>query len=107
MILTVPHPSYGPPPPVTELTVEQDLKLRVLYDAIEKPETKREDINTIIIALQHQNFVLSNSMINLVKKWPSPTRSNQKTNSHSQTTKDQAITKEEKPRFGTLFGITI
>ena len=105
MILTVPHPSYGPPPPVTELTVEQDLKLRVLHDAIEKPETKREDINTIIIALQHQNFVLSNSMINLVKKWPSPTRSNQKIN--SQTTKDQAITKEGKPRFGTLFGITI
>ena len=105
MILTVPHPSYGPPPPVTELTVEQDLKLRVLFDAIEKPETKREDINTIIIALQHQNFILSNSMINLVKKWPSPTRSNQKTS--SQTTKDQVITKEEKPRFGTLFGITI
>ena len=107
MILTVPHPSYGPPPPITELTVEQDLKLRVLHDAIEKPETKREDLNSIIIALQHQNFILSNSMINLVKKWPSPTRSNQKTNSHSQTTKDQAITNEEKPRFGTLFGITI
>ena len=107
MILTVPHPSYGPPPPVTELTVEQDLKLRVLHDAIEKPETKREDINTIIIALQHQNFVLSNSMINLVKKWPSPNRSQQGTASHSQTTPDQPTTKEEKPRFGTLFGITI
>ena len=107
MILTVPHPSYGPPPPVTELTVEQDLKLRVLYDAIEKPETKREDINTIIIALQHQNFILSNSMINLVKKWPSPTRSQQGTPFASATTPDQPTTKEEKPRFGTLFGITI
>ena len=107
MILTVPHPSYGPPPPVTELTVEQDLKLRVLHDAIDNPDTKREDLNTMIIALYHQNFVLSNSMINLVKKWPSPTRSKQKTPSASATTPDQPTTKEVKPRFGTLFGITI
>ena len=105
MILTVPHPSYGPPPPVTELTVEQDLKLRVLHDAIEKPETKREDINTIIIALQHQNFVLSNSMINLVKKWP--TTSTSATRRTAPTTPGQPTTKEVKPRFGTLFGITI
>ncbi len=105
MILTVPHPSYGPPPPVTELTVEQDLKLRVLQDAIEKPETKREDINTIIIALQHQNFVLSNSMINLVKKWP--TTSTSATRRTAPTTPGQPTTKEVKPRFGTLFGITI
>jgi len=105
MILTEPNPYYGPPPPVVELTTEQDLQMRLVYDAISKPSATKEDVNTILMALQHQNFILSNSLMNLVKKWPSPTRSNQKIN--SQTTKDQAITKEGKPRFGTLFGITI
>jgi len=107
MILTEPNPYYGPPPPVVELTTEQDLQMRLVYDAISKPSTTKEDVNTILMALQHQNFILSNSLMNLVKKWPSPTRSNQKINSHLRTTKDQAITKEVKPRFGTLFGITI
>tara|TARA_B100000029_G_scaffold213181_1_gene211193 strand:+ start:157 stop:345 length:189 start_codon:yes stop_codon:yes gene_type:complete len=37
---------------------------------LEKPETKREDIITLILALQRQNFVLCNSLTNLVDKWP-------------------------------------
>ena len=105
MILTEPNPYYGPPPPVVELTTEQDLQMRLVYDAISKPSTTKEDVNTLLMTLQYQNFILSNSLMNLVKKWPSPNRSDQK--SFSQTTKDQATTKEVKPRFGTLFGITI
>jgi hypothetical protein len=36
------------------------------------PEAKKEDIITIFMALQHQNFVLSNTVSNLVKQWPMP-----------------------------------
>jgi len=53
------------------LTMEQDLKLRVLNDRLnESYHDHKEDVTTLLIALQHQNFVLSNSMINLVKQWP-------------------------------------
>jgi len=54
------------------LTIEQDLKLRQIKDAIENPLTTKEDINTIFLALQKQNFVLANSLTNLLKKWPKP-----------------------------------
>ena len=65
--------SYGPPPPITELTVEQDLKLRVLHDKLQEGyHDKKEDIITLFMALQHQNFILGNSITNLVKKWPPP-----------------------------------
>ena len=60
----------GLPAPITKLTHEQDLKLRLTYDALCKPETRKEDIITFLMALQEQNFVLGNSLTNLVKKWP-------------------------------------
>jgi len=50
--------------------MEQDLKLRLLYDGLTNPETKKEDVITVFMALQEQNYVLSNSLTNLVKKWP-------------------------------------
>ena len=50
--------------------MEQDLKLRNIHDALNKPETSKEDIITVFMALQKQNFILANSMINLVNKWP-------------------------------------
>jgi hypothetical protein len=53
-----------------ELTMEQQFKLRRLTDLL--PEAKKEDIITIFMALQHQNFVLSNTVSNLVKQWPIP-----------------------------------
>ena len=63
--------SYGPPPPITELTMEQDLKLRVLHDKLQDTfHDHKEDVITLLIALQHQNFVLANSITNLVEKWP-------------------------------------
>jgi len=53
-----------------ELTMEQQFKLRRLDDLL--PSAEKKDIITIFMALQHQNFVLSNTVSNLVKKWPLP-----------------------------------
>lgn len=55
------------------MTMEQQFKLKQIENALRNPETKLEDVITIFLALQHQNFVLSNSISNLVKKWPTPT----------------------------------
>jgi len=72
---SIPSPSnYGPPPPITELTLEQQFKLRQIEDALKNEESRKEDIITIFMALQKQNFVLSNSLTNLVKNWPKPTQ---------------------------------
>ncbi len=62
--------NFGPPPPITKLTTEQDLRLRLIADQLKKDEVKKEDIITVYLALQKQNFVLSNSLMNLVDKWP-------------------------------------
>ena len=78
--------NYGPPPPITELTVEQDLQMRLLEDRLNSGEVKYEDVVTVFIAMQRQNFVLSNSILNLVNKWP----------------KVQPITNEVPAMFGIL-----
>lgn len=57
-----------PPLPVFELTLEQDLKMRMIEDKL--PHASKEDIITIFLALQRQCFVLGNNMTNLVKQWP-------------------------------------
>ena len=62
--------SYGPPPPITELTLEQDLQMRKLEISLNSGEVDIKDITTVFLALQKQNFVLANSLINLVDKWP-------------------------------------
>ena len=66
------NPYSGIPQPITALTVEQDLKLRLLKDGLDNPETNIEDIKTVFLALQKQNFVLINSLTNLLAKWPKP-----------------------------------
>ena len=62
--------NFGPPPPITKLTTEQDLRLRLIKDQLNKDEVRKEDIITVYLALQKQNFVLSNSLMNLVDNWP-------------------------------------
>jgi hypothetical protein len=54
--------------PVTELTMEQNFKLRRLEDLL--PEADKQDIITLFMALQRQNFCLANTVSNLVQKWP-------------------------------------
>ena len=61
---------FGPPPPVTQLTVEQDLKMRVIKDRLEHTyDHERESIINLFLALQRQHFVLGNSLTNLLEKW--------------------------------------
>lgn len=50
--------------------MEQEFKLKQIEDALRHPDAQKEDIITIFLALQRQNFCLSNSLSNLVKKWP-------------------------------------
>ena len=88
------NPYYGVPQPITELTLEQDLKLRQIKDAIENPLTSREDVNTVFLALQKQNFVLANSLTNLLKKWPKPPMK-----------ADPNITGADQSKFGILYVI--
>lgn len=51
--------------------MEQDFKLRRLEDLL--PEAEKDDIITVLLALQRQNFVLSNNLTNLLKAWNRPT----------------------------------
>ena len=62
--------NYGPPPPITKLTMEQDLKLRQLELALERGDIDMKDVTTVFLALQKQNFVMANSITNLIDKWP-------------------------------------
>ena len=73
MISPIKNQDFGIPAPIVELTMEQQFKLKQIENALRNPETKKEDIITIFLALQRQCFVLGNSMSNLVKKWPTPT----------------------------------
>jgi hypothetical protein len=54
--------------PVVEMTMEQSFKLRRLEDLL--PEADKKDIITLFMALQRQNYALSNTVLNLVKQWP-------------------------------------
>ena len=90
MISPIKKLNHGPPPPVVELTLEQKFKLRQIEDALKNPETKKEDIITVFLALQQQTFVLSNNVTNLIKAWPTP------------TSQVPPTTKEATLKFGTL-----
>ena len=48
--------------------MEQEFKMRRLDDML--PKADKEDLITVFVALQRQNFVLSNTVSNLVKQWP-------------------------------------
>jgi hypothetical protein len=73
--------------------MEQDLKLRVLHDKVQENfHDRKQDIITLLMALQHQNFVMGNSITNLIKKWPKP----------PQTPTDPATINEAAAMFGIL-----
>jgi hypothetical protein len=91
--MTNKNQSYGPPPPDTELTTEQEFRLKSIELAINDPKTQKEDLITVLMALQHQNMVLGNSLKQLLKAWPKPP-----------TTTDQTITDEVPLMFGILLG---
>ena len=62
--------NFGPPPPITKLTMEQDLQMRVLEDKLNSGNVRYEDIVTVFLAMQRQNFVMGNSIKNLIEQWP-------------------------------------
>ena len=73
-----------------EMTMEQEFNYRRLADLL--PEASKDDIITIFMALQKQNYCLSNTIKKLLSEWPiHPTR--------------QTITPEETSKFGILFEI--
>ena len=71
--------------------MEQQFKLKQIEDALRHPNTQKEDIITVFMALQHQNFVLANSVSNLVKNWPTV------------TSQDPPTTNAETFKFGTSY----
>jgi hypothetical protein len=58
---------------------------------ITKPETRKEDLAIVMMALQEQAFVLTNCIKNLIEKWPKPP-----------TTTDLRTTNEVPLMFGIL-----
>ena len=54
--------------PVTEPTMEQEFQLRRLKDLL--PKAEKDDIITVLMALQRQNFALTNTVKQLLKEWP-------------------------------------
>ncbi|MBR54416.1 hypothetical protein CMK19_11705 [Candidatus Poribacteria bacterium] len=50
--------------------MEQDLQMRILDDRLNSGEVAYEDLVTVFLAMQRQNFVMGNSIKNLIKKWP-------------------------------------
>ena len=51
--------------------MEQDLRMRLLEDRLEAIyHDNKKDVITLFLALQRQNFVLGNSITNLIDNWP-------------------------------------
>ena len=53
--------------------MEQQFKMRRIEDAITSPDTDKEDLIIVFLALQRQCFVLGNNMNQLLRQWnPAP-----------------------------------
>ena len=49
------------------LTMEQQFKMRVIEDNLRKHYDKKEDVVTVFLALQRQNFALTNALKDLIE----------------------------------------
>ena len=47
--------------------MEQDFKMRVIEDQLRVNYNRKEDVITLFLALQRQNFALGNSLKNLLE----------------------------------------
>ena len=61
------NPNSGAQNPLLKLTVEQDFKMRTIEDNLRKNYDKKEDVITVFLALQRQNFALTNSLKHLIE----------------------------------------
>ena len=59
--------SSGRPKFPLPLTTEQDFKMRFIEDNLRKNYDKKEDIIIVFLALQRQNFALSNALKQLLE----------------------------------------
>ena len=67
MIPTNNNQNSGHPKPPIPLTTEQDFKMRVIEDNLRKHYDKKEDVITVFLALQRQNFAMANALKNLIE----------------------------------------
>ena len=62
-------PYYGlPPMPVTEITLEQEFKLKRMEDLLQKCPPKQ--MIELFLDLQKTNFILTNNISQLLIEWP-------------------------------------
>ena len=61
------NPNSGRPKLPTPLTMEQDFKMRVIEDNLRKHYDRKEDVITLFLALQRQNFALGNALKNFME----------------------------------------
>ena len=61
------HPNSGRPKKPLLLTMEQQFKMRVIEDNLRKHYSNKEDVITVFLALQRQNFALSNALKQLLE----------------------------------------
>ena len=47
--------------------MEQDFKMRTIEDNLRKHYDKKEDVITVFLALQRQNFAMANALKNLIE----------------------------------------
>jgi len=67
MIPTNNNQNSGHQNPLLKLTMEQDFKMRTIEDNLRKHYDKKEDVITVFLALQRQNFALTNSLKQLIE----------------------------------------
>jgi len=64
-------PSYGlPPMPVTDITLEQEFKLKRMEELFNK--CPAEDMISLFLQLQKTNFILTNNISQLLTQWNLP-----------------------------------
>ena len=61
------HPNSGRPKKPVLLTMEQQFKMRVIEDNLRKHYSNKEDVITVFLALQRQNFALSNALKDFIE----------------------------------------
>ena len=61
------HPNSGRPKKPLLLTMEQQFKMRVIEDNLRKHYDKKDDVVTVFLALQRQNFALTNALKDLIE----------------------------------------
>jgi hypothetical protein len=56
--------------PVTEITIEQEFKLKRMEDLLQK--CPQQEMIELFLALQKTNFILTNNIGQLLKEWNLP-----------------------------------